>query len=340
MKKPLVTFAVCVLLLAAATDAAGWGRRNHAAIAYIAEQYLNPTAKQKIGEILGGESMAYYATWADDHRKSMLLQLERSETLKLNGQPIAKGPDGMPVSYGTSFSVDEDGNVWTTIAHGWLADTSYGVVDIPKCECIWMLEKCIDEMRSYKSLSREAQFRDMILIIHMVGDMHCPVHVHFTDARDGNDGKYNVLYKGREVLYHSIWDTDILVDRFPGGMVDFAYYCDPLINGMVPQDEARKRFDDIQGGNIRSWASETAKRISFIYDVKAGDSVEGVMIDDFSALGKDLILRSGYRLAKVLNDLFPDIAAIKKARIGPQLTPAAQQDPDRINAPSGAIQQR
>lgn len=46
----------------------GWGRDAHAAIAYIAERHLTPTAKANIEKCIDGRSIVYYASWLDNHR--------------------------------------------------------------------------------------------------------------------------------------------------------------------------------------------------------------------------------------------------------------------------------
>lgn len=321
IRRHLTLVLFCLLLSCGICSA--WGRRNHAAAAYIAEQYLTPYAREMVGEILKGESMTVYASYPDDFPDKFSVLLERSEYMKLNGEPIAKGPDGMPFSYGTKFRTDSRGKVWSSVAHGWLATPEGKVVDVPKCECVWHIERCIKELKDYRNQSDSTRLADLLLLIHLIPDMHCPVHVHYTDGCDGNDGKYQVFYRDGQIRYHSFWDTNLLVDRFPGGMVDMAWYCDPLVNGMMPQDKALEQMEAIQSGSVHDWAAEVASRIVSIYDIKENDTLTPALVHDFSILGKDLILRSGYRLAKVLNDLFPDKAAMRKAQLGPQLTPSS-----------------
>ena len=46
--------AAALLFSANVNDASAWGKREHAAIAYIAEQNLSPRAAKAVSEILGG----------------------------------------------------------------------------------------------------------------------------------------------------------------------------------------------------------------------------------------------------------------------------------------------
>ena len=47
-------------------NAFAWGQKGHDVVAYIAECHLTPTAAEKVGQVLGGRSLVYYANWMDN----------------------------------------------------------------------------------------------------------------------------------------------------------------------------------------------------------------------------------------------------------------------------------
>lgn len=303
MKKQLIILAISSLILYCA-DASAFGRRNHAAVAYIAEQHLTPAARKAVMEIYGGLCLAEYASYADDNRLSILVEMDKDEYITVDGSPVLKGPDGKAFRYGTDFFTCEDGSVWTTVAHGWLADEDCKVVSVAKGECIWAIHKYAEELRGWKNHSKEENALALHMLVHEVGDMHCPSHVHFTDARDRNDLKFEVIYRNKPVRFHSIWDTDILVDRFPGGMIDLAYHCDPFINGNMKPRDAKKYMKEIQAGSVEDWGEDVAKRVQMTFEVNPGDRISVTQLDEFCALGRDMVLFAGYRLAAIMNEIF------------------------------------
>ncbi len=56
------------LLIFAAVASSAYTRREHYAIAVIAEKYLTPEAKAAVNEIFNGERMALYASYPDEYR--------------------------------------------------------------------------------------------------------------------------------------------------------------------------------------------------------------------------------------------------------------------------------
>ena len=63
MKRLLILIATVSLL---ATSAYGWGRREHATVAKIAENHLTPKAKEMLHKYMHRRSIVYYSCYADD----------------------------------------------------------------------------------------------------------------------------------------------------------------------------------------------------------------------------------------------------------------------------------
>lgn len=300
MKRFTIILAAIVCLVNI-ENANAFGRRNHATIAYIAEQHLSPAARKAVQEIYNGESLIEHAAFPDEDRYKILVELKKEEYIMVNGAPVLKGPDGKAFFYGAFFSTDDKGKVWSTIPHGWLADNDGNYINVDKGECIWAIEMYTGILINKDKYSAEEVKLALQMVVHLVGDMHCPSHVHFTDKRDRDDLKYNVIYNGKEIRYHNIWDTNILVDRYIGGPLDFAYYCDPLINGSLSRKEAIRRKKEIQKGSIEDWCRDISGRIDPVFEPLPGSTITKEQLQVFGPLGRDMVLRAGYRLAALLN---------------------------------------
>ena len=282
-----------------------FGRRNHAAVNYIAEQHLTSKARAAINEILDGRTLTEYGSYPDDMRLEVLIPIDRSLLMTDEaGNPVLKGPDGKPFCYGTDFFTDPEGNVTTTVAHGWYTTPDNTYVEVPYGECVWYTRQYMNALKNWKVMEKQERFIALVFLAHLVGDMHCPSHLHYTDGWDGNDGKYMVEYRGRQARYHSLWDTDMLVDRYVGGPYDFAYCADPIISGSLSRSDARKLLKETQKGSLEDWCAQISSDCRVIYSIKAGDILTSKTVTDFTYLGRDLVMQAGYRLAKILNDTF------------------------------------
>ena len=89
MKRLLLIAAFAALT--SAQGAFAWGRLGHAAVARLAEQHLTKKAKANLDKLLDGRSIVYYASWMDDYKPQMLVDLGYTPT---NGPRMH-----MPVSY-------------------------------------------------------------------------------------------------------------------------------------------------------------------------------------------------------------------------------------------------
>ena len=72
MKKFLLT-AACIMIICG--NVSGWGRKGHATIARIAETHLTKTTQKRIAEIMHGEPISGYASYADDHKGKLLVDM-------------------------------------------------------------------------------------------------------------------------------------------------------------------------------------------------------------------------------------------------------------------------
>jgi hypothetical protein len=63
LRRALILFLACLLILQSAAPAWAWGRLGHRAIARLAERHLSPAAKAAIAELLEpGESLSDAST--------------------------------------------------------------------------------------------------------------------------------------------------------------------------------------------------------------------------------------------------------------------------------------
>lgn len=137
-----------VLMFCAALPSQAWDRTRHDAIAYIAECNLTPRAKKNIARYLE-HSIVYYASWMDKYRNTPEFR------------------DVEHVSY-----VDADMQLVDTLRKG-------------KTNCVVELMRAVERLKDYRNMSDSLVRLNLMYVIHIVGDMHCPSHVKYPGCKSG-----------------------------------------------------------------------------------------------------------------------------------------------------------
>ncbi|WP_202967492.1 S1/P1 nuclease [Caenimonas sp. SL110] len=152
-----------------------FGNEGHQVVARLAVSQLTPQTKAKIDRLLAlepGSSLASISTWADD----------------------TKNRHTAPWHY-VNFPRE--------------ADCHYVKErDCPEGRCL--VEAVNTQLKVLNSASAPDQAKLIALkyVIHLVADLHQPLHAGFADDRGGN--MYQVQFMGRGTNLHAVWDTGLL----------------------------------------------------------------------------------------------------------------------------------
>lgn len=150
-----------------------WGPTGHRTVGEIAEGYLAPEVKEKISELLKGQSLALVSTFADEIKSDMKYW-----------------------AY----------NPWHYVNFPF--DGTYE--DHPKSEkgdIVQAIYTCIEVLKNTEA-SKEQKAFHLKLLIHFVGDIHQPLHVGIADDLGGN--KFQVRWFGEGTNLHRVWDVSII----------------------------------------------------------------------------------------------------------------------------------
>ena len=256
-----------LMLLALVTmgQAMAWGGFGHRTIAEIAERNLTPKAKTNIERYTGGTPLADYSTWMDS---------------KDNPAHVKHAIRGWHASI-----VDEQCRTSQQIRdkHRKGRDAVTGLLEFEQA------------FKKREKLSDSVVLAAIKCIVHMVGDMHCPAHVRFTDFE--NQGKFPVRLFGKKTTMHSIWDTAVLTRNHRGWKYqDYAAKLDCLSKGKAKR---------LTRGWVEDWLEESGRVVRpTIHDVKRGDKLGAEFMEWAYPLAESQAQKAGYRLAKVLNKFF------------------------------------
>jgi hypothetical protein len=252
MKKLILgLFALLVL-----TDSFGWGATGHRATGLIAERYLSAKSKKRINQILGGESLAMVSTWMDEIRSD------------------------------STYNYTTDWH-WTTIPDGGRYEDVESNLD---GKVVMMIEKFTQELKAGKLTPKQEQ-EYLKMLVHMVGDMHQPLHVGKPGDRGGNDVK--VKWFRSESNLHRVWDSEMIDDT----KLSYTELAQSL---GTPDKETIKKW---QSTGVRDWAMESVSYRPQVYDI--GNSNLGYQYSyKYFSIAKTRMLQAGVRLAGLLNQIY------------------------------------
>jgi hypothetical protein len=250
------TFTSLFLVLAFSVSSFGWGATGHRATGFIANKYLTKKARKALDRILKGQSLAITSTWMDEVRSDSTYD------------------------YMTDWH-------WVTIPEGQTYDQS---AKNPKGDIIQTLERIISELKS-KTLSEEEQAQRIRILIHLIGDIHQPLHVGAKNDKGGNDVK--VMWFRADSNLHRVWDSDIIDDT----KLSYTELGESLDK---PTEAELKAW---QQASVRDWANESQSYQKQVYAY--GNGKLGYRYGYlYYPIVKKRLLQAGIRLAGVLNQIY------------------------------------
>lgn len=273
MKKHLFTLALAAISSVAAM---AWGRPGHAAIAQIAENHLTPAAKKVVNEIMHNESIVGYASFADDFRADPCIMVDYSAEA---GRPASKLTE-LPHTYEVDANDRPQMKLW---------DGKRRIQNAPH-----FIEKFANELKDWKNMDTQQRWYNLVLIVHYVGDIHCPGHVRY-NPKEMSGGHFTVTCLGNQTTYHHVLDGELLTVLFPWSFSDNAKLFDSCTDAEI---------EEIVKGDVYDWGENIAKTVWPIHNVKKGDVITVKWLRDQQPLVRKQIRNAGYRLAHLINMTF------------------------------------
>ena len=259
------------------SPALAWGKTGHRVVAAIADKQLSGLARAQVEQILGpGESLDEAANWPDWMRSDPAQFWQKTSTpwhyVTLNGIIYDHAPS--------------EGDALEALARftKTLQDPGANLAD------------------------KQMALR---FIVHLVGDLHQPLHVGKCCDKGGNDVK--VKWFGRDLNLHSVWDS-AMVDEEQLSFTEFA----------AKLDRHTSREDVVAWWDInpRDWISESAQIRETIYPAPPPKGAKGEKgkkgkkrkpalaelsysyVYKFTPVMEQRLSQAGVRLAAYLNAIF------------------------------------
>ena len=129
-------------------------------------------------------------------------------------------------------------------------------VEPPPPHALWALDEATEVLRN-KNAEPKARAEALAQIMHLVGDIHQPLHVADRGDRGGNDVPVAPLMANgtRPKNLHAFWDAAYRYDSKDGQMIELRATAEQaLIHGVSPQDA---NLLPASQHPWRAWACET-----------------------------------------------------------------------------------
>ena len=254
MRKSFTATCIFLFLVTASQKSFAWGKTGHELTGSIAFRLLDDSTRKVVLDYLGNLTFEEAANWMDDSRSNTYYNYMRT---------------------------------WHYI------DMDKGEKYVPSSErnILTVLHSAITELKDYKNRKRKDVKRDLLLIFHLVGDLHQPLHTGYVIDKGGNTIQINSPFVSGNL--HSVWDTQIL--EYKGINMDS---CMSLYNTLdTPAIRSYQKIEELK------WMYQSRSLLDTVYSFQ-DNFLDAKYVDANAAVIKKQLLIAGIRLASILKDTF------------------------------------
>ena len=252
-------FIVGLLMASFSVNVLAWGQIGHRVTGAIAQQHLTPQAQAAISALLPTEDLAEASTYPDEMRSS---------------------PDEFWQKKAGPFH-------YVTIPKG----QTYTDVGAPEQgDGVSALKMFTANLTSSQTSKAEKQLA-LRFIVHIIGDLHQPLHAGNGTDRGGNDFKVNFFWQDSNL--HRVWDSELLDQR----QLSYTEWTAKLNRKISTQD-----INDWSTTDPQVWIAESVKIRDEIYPSQ--ETISWDYLYYHLPQAKQRLKMAGIRIAAYLNNIY------------------------------------
>ena len=252
--KKFLSISLLVAVIYLPLTGFSWGATGHRVVGQVAMNHMSKKANKNVLAALGKEDVAMVSNWMDFIKSE-------SDKRHMNAWHYCSIPDS-----GHYEGAPEEG-------------------DVNK-----MINQFVEELKT-KNFSVDEQFA-LKSLIHLVGDVHQPLHVGNGTDRGGNDVKLKFFYSKSNL--HRVWDSG-MIDKQQLSYTEYAKWID-----VTTPDEVEKW----QSATVMNWMEESVSYRESIYDIPEDKNLSYKYVHDHIHQVNLRLLKAGVRLAGILNEIY------------------------------------
>lgn len=256
--KSIKTLTLTLFLSLMITQAFAWGQIGHYLIGYMAEKQMKKSTKKKVESILYPMSLGRSGTWMDEIRSDKSFDYVTTWHY-LNSKTGEYDPT----------TQEKGGDAFEAIQRI-KAELKAGGLD-PKMEA----EK-------------------LKMLIHMVEDIHQPLHVGTGDDRGGNDVK--IEFFNQPTNLHALWDSG-MIDR--QGM-SYTEIGNELYRRLSSEVKVKYR-----SATMEDWLKEAVSCRPMVYNLPENKRISYQYMFENYSIAEERMVAASVRLAQILEEIYP-----------------------------------
>ncbi|TXE10818.1 S1/P1 nuclease [Gelidibacter salicanalis] len=255
---PVLILTLALLFSLQSFSTKKWGATGHRVVGAIADDYTSNRTKRQLKKLLNHQSLAFVSTFSDE----------------IKSDPRYRE---FGVWHYVNMSFEDTYETSKKNPQGDL------VTGIAECKRIITDDNSSDDDKAFY----------LKMLIHLVGDLHQPMHVGRLEDKGGNDIKVKWFYKDTNL--HRVWDSQ-MIESYGMSFSELSENADHL---------SRAQVKYLQKGSIVDWVNETQVLTKDIYNAtEEGKNLSYEYSYKYLNTARTQMQIAGIRLAKVLNDLF------------------------------------
>ncbi len=267
----IARFVCGLLLITTSAQVLAWGQNGHRIVGQIANEHLTKKTQKALLPLLAGDLLPEVGTWADEMRSdpAEFWQKHSSRWHYIN---VAE-PDKFDAEhYHTPQSKDD------------VKDIYGGIL------------RCIAALKDKNTPLAERQFY-LRFLVHLVGDIHQPMHAGHAEDRGGN--LVEVKFFGKPTKLHSLWDTDLLESQNLS-FTEYAAFIDTQDKQLIKTYLTSTPADWLKESMA---LSETLYQSAAPINNASPDLSYGYIYQQLP-IAQQRLLQAGIRLAGLLNSIY------------------------------------
>lgn len=281
-----IILSILLSIIINPTDVA-WGANGHRIVAQICEWHMDDKAMASVKEIIGDEYLAEIANWPD------YIKSEKGWKFADSWHYTTIHADQTVADVKKIYAEDSKINDAIEAYELMIAILKN---DIDATDFLVKLTK----KNKAKLLNDSPKATALAFIVHLIGDIHQPLHVGKNNDHGGN--KITVEFFGDRSNVHSVWDSGI-IEHEKLSYTEFATFINKL---------DKSEIHKLQASGIEDWAQESIEMREHIYNTLYDYTDRESGLPSFSwnyqhdniPLVEERLVTAGVRLAGVLNELY------------------------------------
>ena len=253
--KYLLAFLILSQTLLASDD---WGQNGHRVVGETASNFMKSKVRKKIDRILNGQSLAEASTFADEIKSDKAYDMYK------------------PWHY----------------ANALLEETYLESEKNPMGDIVVGIKECIRQLK-YENLNKTEEQFYLKMLIHLIGDMHQPLHFGLKEDRGAND--FKVKWFNQPTNMHSVWDTK-MIENYNMSYTE-------LIDNLP--ELSKSEIKSIKSGTLIDWVEDSRELTREVYNsAEPGENFSYRYMYKWFGVAENQMKKAGIRLAVILNDIY------------------------------------